>query len=344
MKKVILLAFSYIFLTSCEKEIEFNGEQTAPRLVINSLIEAGQPVSARIGKSIFFLDNDNDMQCPDDMVATLTVNGNLYGIMDLVLDSVEMHYYDIYFEDSIAYKVERHFQSDYCPVSGDIITIAATAQGFEDVEGTTSALPSTVAFQLADTKVIELDSYYMYIDEEDSALYVYGQLELSIAVTDPNPGQLDLFRISIQYSDYDTSGEDPYFASNYYVSHEFTDPVFGGTIGSNDYFDISDLDRRPEGVFSDALFDGGTYRIKVPIDFNLTQYPTTSPDFFLVPIKIEHLSKEYYYYLCTCDQGEAMTSFLVEPIQVYSNVTNGYGLVGGRTTNQCSLPLPLEGR
>ena len=91
MKKVILLAFSFIFLTSCEKEIEFNGEHTAPRLVINSLIEAGQPVSARIGKSIFFLDNDNDMQCPDDMVATLTVNGNLYGIMNPVACDVLLH-------------------------------------------------------------------------------------------------------------------------------------------------------------------------------------------------------------------------------------------------------------
>lgn len=340
MKKVILIAFSIIFLTSCEKEIEFNGEQTAPRLVINSLIEVGQSVTARIGKSIFFLDNENDMQCPDDVVATLYVNDNLHGIMDVVYDSVEMHYYDIHFEDSIVYKIEKHFRSDYCPAVGDVIKIAATAQGFEDVAGSTSALPSPVACQLLDKKVIEIDSYYMYVDEDDSALYVYGKLELSIEVTDPNPGQTDLFRISIKMSDYDTNGESQYYASNYYVTHEYTDPVFGGSIDSNDYFDINDLDRRPEGVFSDALFDGGSYRIKVPVYFNLSKYNTTDPDFFNVPITIEHLSKEYYYYLNTCDQGGTLSEFFTEPIQVYSNVTNGYGLVGGHTTSQCWLPLP----
>ena len=43
-----------IFLTSCEKEIEFKGEQTDSKLVINSIVETGQPVKARISKSVFF--------------------------------------------------------------------------------------------------------------------------------------------------------------------------------------------------------------------------------------------------------------------------------------------------
>lgn len=344
MKKVILLVISTIFLISCEKEIEFNGEQTDPRLVINSIVEVGQPVTARIGKSVFFLDNNSDMQCPDDLVATLYVNDNLYGIMDIVYDSTEMYYYDnLYFQDSIGYKIEKYFRSDYCPVVGDIIKITASAQGFEDVEGITSALPSPAECRLAGKTIKEIESYYMDYGG-DSALYVYGQLDIFIEVTDPNPGQTDLFRISIQMDDYDSSSGYDFYASNYYVSHEFTDPVFGGSIESNDYFDISDLDTRPEGVFSDALFDGGTYQIKVPIYFNLTKFDSTDPDFFQVPIKIEHLSKEYYYYLNTCEQGSEISSFFAEPTQVYSNVTNGYGLVGGCSTNGCWLPLPLGGR
>lgn len=340
MKKVILLVISTIFLISCEKEIEFNGEQTDPRLVINSLVEPGQPVSARIGKSIFFLDNDSDMQCPDDLVATLYVNDNLYGIMDIVYDTIEEHHYDMYFEDSISYKLVKRFQSNYRPVVGDIIKITASANGYEDVEGTTSALPKPAECRLASKTIKEIESYYMEWDE-DIALYVYGQLDIFVEVTDPNPGTIDLFRISIQTDDYDTDSGLEYYTSNYYVSHEFTDPVFGGSIESNDYFDIGDLDTRPEGVFTDALFDGGSYQIKVPIYFNLTKFSCTDPDFFQVPIKIEHLSKEYYYYLNTCEQGGDLSGFFAEPTQVYSNVTNGYGLVGGCSTNGCWLPLPL---
>jgi len=70
-----------VLLTSCEKEIEFNGEQTDPKLVINSLMEPGQPVNAAISKSFFFLDNHANTTAPDDLVATLYVNGNLLGEM-----------------------------------------------------------------------------------------------------------------------------------------------------------------------------------------------------------------------------------------------------------------------
>lgn len=341
MKKLILIAISAMFLVSCEKEIEFNGEQTDPRLVINSIVEPGLPVSARIGKSIFFLDTDNDMQAPDDLVATLYVNGSLHGVMDIVFDSIAEHYYTVNFEDSIGYKLVKRFQSDYRPSIGDVIKITASAHGFEDVEGTSSALPKVVNCQLADKNVQELESEYQPIDDEDSILYVFGRMDIFVEVTDPNPGQTDLFRLSIQSDAYETGSEGQYYTSQYYVSHEYTDPVFGGSIESNDFVEISDLDIRPEGVFTDALFDGGSYRIKVPIYFNLHKLQATSPDFFQVPIKIEHLSKEYYYYLCTCEQGSTLSGFFSEPMQVYSNVTNGYGIVGGCTTSQCLLPLPL---
>ena len=45
-----------IFLTACEKEIEFTGEQSDPKLVINSIVQPNQHVKASISKSYFFLD------------------------------------------------------------------------------------------------------------------------------------------------------------------------------------------------------------------------------------------------------------------------------------------------
>ena len=65
-----------ILLTSCEKEIEFNGEHSDPKLVINSVVEPGQPVSAAISKSFFFLDNDANTLAPDDLVAVHVKGGN----------------------------------------------------------------------------------------------------------------------------------------------------------------------------------------------------------------------------------------------------------------------------
>lgn len=340
MKKVILLAISIVFFTSCEKEIEFNGEQSDPKLVVNSLVEVGRPVSASISKSFFFLDNNANTLAPNDTEASLYVNGILYGLMTQTYDTL-MSYDTWNPNDPSLARVRKVFVSDYCPQVGDIVKITASAQGFEDVEGITSALPSPTECQLADETIKEIESYYMDYDE-DSALYVYGQLDLLIEVTDPNPGKTDLFRISIQRDDYDGDAGYGYYSSSYYVSPEFTDPVFGGSIESNEFFDASDLDTRPQGVFTDALFDGGSYQIKVPVYFNLTKFDATNPDFFKVPITVEHLSKEYYYYLNTCEQGEAGFQIWAEPIQTYSNVKGGYGIVGGRATDVMQLALPLE--
>ena len=44
----LIAIITAILLTSCEKEIEFNGEQIDPKLVINSIVEPGQPVKANI--------------------------------------------------------------------------------------------------------------------------------------------------------------------------------------------------------------------------------------------------------------------------------------------------------
>ena len=57
---------------------------------------------------------------------------------------------------------------------------------------------------------------------------------------------------------------------------------------------------------------------------------------------LEHLSKEYYNYLNTCNQGDVSLQIWAEPIQTYSNVTNGFGIVGGMAVKTLWLPLPLE--
>ena len=63
---------------------------------------------------------------------------------------------------------------------------------------------------------------------------------------------------------------------------------------------------------------------------------------FKVSFMVEHLSKEYYNYLNTCNQGDEYTQFFAEPIQTYSNVTNGYGIVAGRTVDTLWVNLPLS--
>lgn len=333
----LFLAMTLCLFTSCEKEIEFNGTQTDPKLVINSLVEAGQPVKAYISKSYFFLDNDGSTQVPDGVTASLYVNDNLVGEMRPFVDTLLSPYEwgdDTYLSA---------FGSDYCPQVGDVVKIVASAPGFDEVEATTSPLPNPVDCHM-DAEVTKWDSYYTqpYYDgdvyENDSVLWINGYMDLTITLVDPNPGQTDLFRFHLNGVNHMYSGE-----NMKYVSFDYDDPIFGASL-DNEFVDFSDLDSRPEGVFTDVLFDGKEYQIKVKdLYFEMQLDEEYDPEFFRFSFRMEHLSKEYYNYLYTCNQGDEIASQLYsEPIQTFSNVEGGYGIVGGHKVDTLWLDLPLQ--
>jgi len=226
---------------------------------------------------------------------------------------------------------------------GDIIKIAASANGFDDVEAETSPLPNALLCAVTDSKIKDWTSEYSpwyneFEHEEDTVLYIYCDLELTIEITDPKPGQTDFFRIRANRgSQYD----DGVNYISYYA--EYNDPIFSSAIvGDNEYVDFSDLDLRPEGVFTDVLFDGKSYQLKMPFNISIRQNEDANLDFFRVNITLEHLSKEYYNYLYTCDQGDMSMQLFAEPIQTYSNVKGGYGIVAGHTVDTLWYALPLE--
>lgn len=336
---IIATAF---LLISCEKEIEFNGDQIDPKLVINSLVEPGQPVKASISKSYFFLD-EPDTAAPNDVVATLYVNGSHIGEMTRGYDTVSDGWIEIDDEGHpyYVYQLITVFKNDYQPTAGDIIKITASANGFDDVEGTTSPLPKTLDCQME----MEINSwhssyYHPYftepgVYEEDSVLQIHGNMTLTFNINDPNPGVLDYFRLTSERWANDEG-------NSYYLSYDYDDPVFGGNFTENEFFDASDLDTRPEGVFTDVLFDGKSYQLKLKIYFEMNLTEEYDPTFFCVPFTLQHLSKEYYNYLNTCNQGDEIMQFFAEPIQTYTNVNGGFGLVGGRTMDIFWLALPLE--
>lgn len=341
--KALAMIIIATLMISCEKEIEFNGDQTDSKLVINSLVEPGKPVSANISKSVFFLDNNGNTTAPDDLVASLSVNGNLIGEMIRQIDTVWNGWYDYDDQGNMYqnYRIVTTYCNDYCPAVGDVVKITASANGFDDVEGETSSLPGALSCAITNSRVSNWESYYepnYHTEiEDDSVFYAGFVIELTIEITDANPGQTDYYRLRVDNgSKYDgVMNYLSYFA-------EYSDPVFGSLVAENDYFDFSDLDMAPEGVFTDVLFDGRSYQIKVPISVSLRRDDEYDPDFFRFGIALEHMGKEYYYYLNTCKQIDEVLQFFMEPVQTYSNVKGGYGLVSGLSIDSLWFPVPFE--
>ena len=340
MKRVVLLFISAILLVSCEKEIEFKGEQTDPKLVINSVVESGQPIMARISKSVFFLDNNEDTEAPADVVATLYVNGNRIGEMTPKIDTIwETKYY---WTPEQTYRLWKVYTHPYCPSVGDEVKITASANGFDDVEGSTGTIPNHTACQIKDIRLTESESWG-YTDEfgDTTDRYCSYTYELTFEVTDPHPGEMDFFKLGMDEDYHFIDGYEHYNFYSYSYIMDYSDPVFGPVSSTN--IDIIDyqLDD-PNGTFTDQLFDGRSYTIKVPIRF--FYYSTIEglePDPYPTAIYVEHITKDYYKYLNTCDQGDGDASFFSEPIQTHTNVNGGYGIVAGRSVDTLWVTLPL---
>ena len=132
MKRVLFLLISIVLLSSCEKEIEFTGEMTDSKLVINSVVRSGHRAEAFVSKSYFFLDNQANTTAPDDLVASLYVNGNLLGEMTPHYDTVVS--YDIWDPNNPNLgRVQKVYTYDYCPAVGDIIKITASAKACQSL-------------------------------------------------------------------------------------------------------------------------------------------------------------------------------------------------------------------
>jgi len=90
------------------------------------------------------------------------------------------------------------------------------------------------------------------------------------------------------------------------------------------------------GIFSDILFKGQSQILS----FDLDLYGFSSVE-NKVKIVLFSLSKDMYHYLLTYQaQQNAGNSPFAEPVMVYSNVDNGYGIFGGYSMSSETIIIP----
>lgn len=160
----ILISIALFGLTSCIKEVEFSGEETAPMPVLNCMVAHGDTVVyADLSKSLFFL-RRGDFAPLTDAEVTLTCNGTPY-LMTLVGDSV--------------YRLRHTF------ASGDVVAISAVVPEFGTLTSETMAV--TTAPTIA-------DAYIEHGDEE-------WEQSFTLKILNPNPGgtyyQISVYRDSV---------------------------------------------------------------------------------------------------------------------------------------------------
>jgi len=296
------------FLLACEKEIEYNHKNQSTFLVMNSYLNPDSVWSVSVTQSFSIMENWGGIIIVD---AAVKVYEN-----ETLLETLK---YDI---------VRRRYYGTGKPSVGKSYKITAARNDFSLIEATSVIEPAPAILKCS----IVRDT-------------ITGSANATITFKDP-PGLKNFYRLvvanvdefdekPIWYGNGDYGGGSGgatgdggwsgpgWIYTNYSVQIASTDPNLNASSS------VAFLDDVPDNIFNifnDDLIDGKEYSLT--FSFNPSYYPEAKNTTVIYLQSItEGLHKYFKTYAAQYYYGNE--DILMEPIQVYTNVKNGAGIVGG---------------
>ncbi|MEI6555283.1 MAG: DUF4249 domain-containing protein [Paludibacter sp.] len=317
LKTYIAFLLTAILFTSCQKVIEFNGEITEPIVIVNSLVTPDSVVSAQVSYSRFFLSNDSAYTMIPNAQTNLYVNGSL--------------------KETLIYKSNGVYVGTYKPVVGDSLSLLIKVPGEKDVTcGTTQKSAPLVSFSLSDTSTVATGKrtpiFASPTSKDTIGIGYEYKTNCLLHLTDDGV-ERNYYRLAVTTKT--TLGT----KKTYVYTFNFDDIVSGNT--NNNIGPPTSLVSNKYNIFDNQLFFGKSYALKFSVLYNRNVFfpgHEKNPNKQEVTINLQKISHSYYLYLQT-RAGINTRNFFAEPVQVYSNVDGGIGIMGSYTNNEIILSL-----
>lgn len=311
-------------LCGCEQVIEFRESETpAEGVTINAVISPDTVLTATVTKAFLYneipqlsqelmddtwlyegLSNEDilqEMAMVDNATVTATVNGAT--VCDLRYDSGS-----------------RRYLGDYRPRAGDHIVLQAVVEGFP-VATAEAVVPAAQQMELVAVEKV-YSSRWDDVTYEDgrTLLDFYGQdtvARITLRIVDP-PGA-NYYRLKVRSIGDDSSGSGLPIVrvSDIYQSDD-------------DIFKDSRLHKGYGGwaagfssVFDDRLCEASAYTLT--LESRLRKRENR-----YLQIELQSLTRDFYFYVKSCELYRiTKQDDYTEALQIYSNVRDGWGIVGG---------------
>ncbi|MFI5172633.1 MAG: DUF4249 domain-containing protein [Chitinophagales bacterium] len=312
MKITIAIIFVSIII-SCEKVVYFDVKTQEGRLVVNSFIQPDSLV---------------------DLTVSLSTDPLAVGFENVRVNDATIGIFknDVFLGNfNFSYDGNYSFPANLINATpDDNFKIEASAPGRATVIAETS-IPSAIIIEEAKiTDTIFVNIQYSAFDSLGNYYVidtVVPHYQVQITFTDPEGD--DFYSLKINYED---------FYSSTYTCFTTDDPVF--TAGDYDFGNGTDEEGTvtlcDEVYFTDITFDGKQKTLTV----SLLELPTefiTDPKFVF---RLNHLSEEYYKYIASSSlQSSTGENPFGEPVIVFSNIANGFGIFAGLTSAFAEVEL-----
>jgi len=293
MKKLFLLLSISLVYISCEKIIPFEGDVNVPKLVINSIFESDSTFKVHVSSSRSVIDTASFQNIEDAIVTIKDDNGNIIETLNHI--------------DNGFYSGQTY------PSQNKIYTLEVNHPNYNNISASDS-LPSPITINNVDTLKVE--------DPING-----DRLQISMNFDDPENTQNYYLIETYSVNEYlviknsDTTEYELDTTKQYMV---LTDEVFQN--GGSPW--------REQGLFNDLLFNGQNKTLELEIPYeDISEigigyewsYKTKSARVYL-----HNISKSYYYYRTSLELYQSASGNpFAQPVQVYSNIENGFGVFAG---------------
>lgn len=308
-KKCITTTIFVIAFTACELIIQPNLPEHTPRLVIKAFFTPDGGWAASVSRSVGILDPSPE---PERLVTGASV--------ELLSESRVIDRLS-FFDRERVYMSEKPLQA------GMSYSLRVSAPGFETVQATDRA-PPPVPTSIESFRVETSDPVPGETSDPPSGepgVSTVMEFRINLQIQDP-PGEENRYQIRVIAPgwpgprDLYFSTRDPSIVSDNRIEDPVTEVVEPFT-GS-------------EPFFSDALFDGESHEIEIS-SVSLVVEPNQER---VIWLQVRHISEAYYRHLKSALLHDATDDNpFAEPVNVYSNVENGYGIFAGYSSQTFEL-------
>ncbi len=325
---ISLLLIASIGIFSCREPIDISVPDTEKKIVLNGLINPDSTVKVNLSRSISILENDDKIRFLENA-------------------SVKLYEDDIFRED-LQYDVNGYYRGTVYPQIGKTYKITAEYSPLETVDAETEILQVPTISEINAEPDFYSDTQTWYDTETgepfDTTINTLNQVKINITLKDP-PNQINYYLLTFsaklaQYMQYPPDYE-PIFVGYKMTSLEYD----SNNLNWENYFRSRDL---VGYVFNDNLFDGENYSI------NTTVWPYgyyysggyTEPDNALdrIYVNLHAITEDFYQYVISYSKYQDIEGNpLAEPVNILSNVHNGFGLFSGYSTKTDSVMIDYSG-
>ena len=293
MKRLLfLLSISLVYI-SCEKVIPFDGDVNTPKLVINSVFESDSTFKVHVSSSRSVIDTASFKNIDDAIVTIKDGNENIIE----TLNHVENGFY----------------KGQTFPQENQTYILEINHTNYANITASDS-LPSPITINSVDTSTM--------VDPING-----NRLQISMNFDDPENTQnyylIETYSVNeyLVLKDSDTTEYELDTTKQFMV---LTDEVFQN--GGSPW--------REQGLFNDLLFNGQNKTLELEIPNDSWSGSEDGYDWsyktLTLRLYLHNITLSYYYYRTSLELFQNATGNpFAQPVQVFSNVENGFGVFAG---------------